>query len=69
MLLLCACTSAQLQTTGDVLDIIAPPPTPQEQCANEHGQWKSITTYDVNNGNPITTNECIHDLGGIDERK
>ena len=49
-------------TLGAILDAI-PAPTPQEQCEDGGGHWKSITTYDAN-GNPTGGGgECIQGDG------
>lgn len=65
MRLAIACAAAVLLTgcqalkvAGDVLDAL-PPPTPQEQCEQGGGRWRSITTYDAQ-GNPTAGGgECV----------
>ena len=54
-LLLAGCEA--LKVTGDVLDVLAP--TPQEQCRQQGGTWRDVTTYDEQN-NPHEHQECIH---------
>ena len=45
-------------TVGAILDAI-PPPTPQEQCEDGGGHWRSVTTYDAQ-GNPTGGGgECV----------